>query len=80
MILAEYDFNKKKKERARSLNDSRAVQDSEITMSLGYAEKLTFRDDLGGQLGSEELTESPDSLKQKIDQLAEMVEPFIGIA
>ena len=42
-------------------------------MSLGYADKLTFRDDLGGQLGSEELTESPDVLKQKVDQLVELV-------
>lgn len=48
-------------------------------MSLGYAEKLTFRDDLGGQLGSEELGESPDSLMRKIDQLAEMVDILPGM-
>ncbi len=42
-------------------------------MSLGYAEKLSFRDDLGGQLGSEELSESSDHLEQKIDQLVELV-------
>ena len=42
-------------------------------MSLGYAERLSYRDDLGGQLGSEELSESPEGLEHKIDQLAAMV-------
>ena len=42
-------------------------------MSLGYAEKLSYRDDLGGTLGSEELSEPPEQLAQKIDQLTDMV-------
>lgn len=42
-------------------------------MSLGYAERLSYRDDLGGQLGSEELSEPEDIVSQKIERLADMV-------
>lgn len=42
-------------------------------MSLGYAEKLSYRDDLGGQLGSQELSEAQDDLTDKIDRLVSMV-------
>ncbi len=38
-------------------------------MSLGYAEKLSYREDLGGQLGAPELFDSGDLLESKIGQL-----------
>ncbi|KAK9810436.1 hypothetical protein WJX72_010681 [[Myrmecia] bisecta] len=42
-------------------------------MSLGYAEKLSFREDLGGQLGAPELTESANDLTTKVAQLSEWI-------
>ena len=43
-------------------------------MSLGYAEKLSYREDLGGQLGDPELAESSlEALNSKVRQLAEWV-------
>lgn len=42
-------------------------------MSLGYAEKLSYREDLGGQLGAREHFETGSELKKKIDLLASMV-------
>ena len=41
--------------------------------SLGYAERLSWRDDVGGTLGDPELSE-PDALdlERKIDRLAEL--------
>ena len=41
--------------------------------SLGYAEKLSIRADVGGQLGARELSETQEALKQKLDQLASLV-------
>ena len=41
--------------------------------SLGYAEKLSVRADVGGQLGARELSETQEALKQKLDQLATLV-------
>ena len=42
-------------------------------MSLGYAEKLSYREDLGGQLGSPEIFDSPEELGRKITELIAMV-------
>ena len=42
-------------------------------MSLGYAEKLSYRDDLGGQLGNPELSEDPAELERKVEQLVKLV-------
>lgn len=42
-------------------------------MSLGYAEKLSYREDLGGQLGAPELFDSPKEVEAKAEQLAELV-------
>ena len=42
-------------------------------MSLGYADRLSFREDLGGQLGSVELFESPGVLRAKVEELARWV-------
>lgn len=42
-------------------------------MSLGYAEKLSFREDLGGQLGAPELFDSPEEVEAKVERLAELV-------
>ena len=44
-------------------------------MSLGYAEKLSYRSDLGGQLGAPELFEEPAELIDKIQQLSAWVRP-----
>ena len=38
-------------------------------MSAGYATKLSYRDDLGGQLGDPELTEAPVELQAKLNTL-----------
>ena len=47
-------------------------------MSLGYAEKLSYREDLGGQLGDPELSEeSTEALDSKIRQLADWVRALI---
>lgn len=42
-------------------------------MSLGYAEKLSYRDDLGGQLGAPELFDEAEQLIANAQQLADMV-------
>ena len=42
-------------------------------MSLGYAEKLSYRDDLGGQLGDPEQLDSPNTVAAKTVQLADLV-------
>jgi mono-ADP-ribosyltransferase sirtuin 6 len=42
-------------------------------MSLGYAEKLSYREDLGGQLGAAELFDSPEEVAAKVERLAELV-------
>lgn len=41
--------------------------------SLGYAERLSFREDLGGQLGSRELSTSADDVVASVEQLASWV-------
>lgn len=42
--------------------------------SLGYAERLSWKDDVGGQLGDPELTErSAEEERAKVDQLSEMM-------
>ena len=47
-------------------------------MSLGYADRLSFREDLGGQLGAPELQDSPEEVEAKVARLAELVRaPFI---
>lgn len=43
-------------------------------MSLGYAEKLSYREDLGGQLGAPEFFDTPEELEAKIDRLAQLVQ------
>lgn len=42
-------------------------------MSLGYAQKLSYREDLGGQLGAPELFDSDAELQAKVEQLAALV-------
>ena len=42
-------------------------------MSLGYAEKLSYREDLGGQLGAPEIYDDSNDLNAKIQQLTEWV-------
>lgn len=42
-------------------------------MSLGYAEKLSYREDLGGQLGAPECFDSPEEVDRKVTLLAELV-------
>ena len=42
-------------------------------MSLGYADRLSFREDLGGQLGAPELQDSPEEVEAKVARLAELV-------
>lgn len=42
-------------------------------MSLGYAEKLSYREDLGGQLGSPELWDSVEVIRDKVILLATWV-------
>lgn len=42
-------------------------------MSLGYAEKLSYREDLGGQLGAKELFDKPSDLRGKVHQLKDLV-------
>ena len=43
--------------------------------SLGYAERLSYHEDLGGSLGDPELREaSPNLLAAKVDQLASLIE------
>lgn len=45
-------------------------------MSLGYAQKLSHREDLGGQLGAPELFDSDAELQAKVEQLAAMVSSY----
>lgn len=42
-------------------------------MSLGYADRLSHREDLGGRLGAPELSEQPRVLLAKAWELAELV-------
>ncbi|KAK9835969.1 hypothetical protein WJX81_002387 [Elliptochloris bilobata] len=42
-------------------------------MSLGYAGKLSYREELGGQLGAPELFDTDAELQVKVEQLAELV-------
>jgi mono-ADP-ribosyltransferase sirtuin 6 len=42
-------------------------------MSLGYAEKLSHREDLGGKLGAPELSETTEELDAKVTRLANLV-------
>jgi hypothetical protein len=42
-------------------------------MSLGYAEKLSYREDLGGQLGSRELNDRAEDVIKGVEQLAAWV-------
>ena len=42
-------------------------------MSAGYATKLSYREDLGGQLGDPELTEAPGELQAKLNTLRDWV-------
>jgi len=42
-------------------------------MSLGYAEKLSFREDLGGRLGDPELEEPAEAVEGKVSELARLV-------
>ena len=42
--------------------------------SIGYAERLSWRDDVGGTLGTPEFQEADDAeLQRKIDTLAELI-------
>lgn len=42
-------------------------------MTFGYADKLTYREDLGGSLGDPEYTESEKEIEAKVQQLAALV-------
>jgi len=42
-------------------------------MSLGYAEKLSYREDLGGQLGSPEIFDEAEQRAASAQQLADLV-------
>ena len=42
-------------------------------MSAGYATKLSYRDDLGGQLGDPEISDAPAEVLQKVNRLSEWV-------
>ena len=42
-------------------------------MSLGYAEKLSYREDLGGQLGSPEIFDEAEQRAANAQQLADLV-------
>lgn len=42
-------------------------------MSAGYATKLSYRDDLGGQLGDPELYDTPTQVLQKVTIFREWV-------
>jgi hypothetical protein len=45
--------------------------------SLGYAERLSYREDLGGQLGSKELNDRPDDVVRSVELLAAWVSAAI---
>lgn len=42
-------------------------------MSLGYADRLSHREDLGGRLGDPELLDAPHTALEKAHKLAELV-------
>lgn len=42
-------------------------------MSAGYATKLSYRDDLGGQVGDPELLDTTEDIAAKIARLSEWV-------
>lgn len=42
-------------------------------MSLGYAEKLSYREDLGGQVGAPEYLDPPEEIERKVEKLAALV-------
>lgn len=42
-------------------------------MSLGYAERLSFREDLGGRLGDPEILENAEEVLQKVEELTDLV-------
>jgi len=42
-------------------------------MSLGYAERLSFREDLGGRLGDPEILENDQEVLQKVEELTDLV-------
>ena len=42
-------------------------------MSLGYAEKLSYREDLGGQLGAPEIFDQDEALNANAQHLSDMV-------
>ncbi|CAD7700133.1 unnamed protein product [Ostreobium quekettii] len=43
-------------------------------MSLGYASRLSYREDLGGQLGARELFDSPEKLREGVDRLSKWIQ------
>ena len=45
-------------------------------MSLGYAEKLSYREDLGGQVGEPELFDAEDVVSENVAKLAQLVRPL----
>lgn len=47
-------------------------------MSLGYAEKLSYREDLGGQLGAPEHFDEGGELEAKVQQLVALVGGWVG--
>ena len=49
-------------------------------MSLGYAEKLSYREDLGGQLGAPEVFDEDEPLKAGAQQLSDMVRHRCGLS
>lgn len=42
-------------------------------MSLGYASRLSHKEDLGGQLGDPEIHDHAQTVQMRVHQLAEMV-------
>jgi hypothetical protein len=42
-------------------------------MSLGYASRLSHREDLGGRLGDPELFDNPSQIVQRVTELANLV-------
>jgi hypothetical protein len=48
-------------------------QPNTMSYSLGYASKLSFREDLGGNLGTPELRDSASTVQQGVQQLARLV-------
>jgi hypothetical protein len=45
------------------------------SMSLGYAERLSFREDVGGRLGDPEILEAAQEVLQKVEQFTDLVRP-----